>query len=886
MKRREFLRGAAIAGGSTALRIGSATAQAPVSANRDSTGKFVERFSAEGRARSGMALGGIGAGYFEIRKDGRFYAWNIANNFPKETGPKFLLPDDEREDRMEANLFFEVRYQVQGESPRIKLLQLSYGLYEGAEMGIAYSLPWMKAIREIEYSARFPLATLVFRDPEMPFSLKLEAWSSFIPHDVKNSALPLIFFDFEAESTCAKPVNVTLLMTARNFTGYADEERFYTTVIDRDSKGLTISMSSGGMDRKASSWGEIALGVSSPNSSFYAGWGHRHPYYEQVLRRSTLPNLDDTNGRESIGNFVPDWLPDTTGRNRVDPQTGVRKMHDDDLFSTIACTFKLQASGENAKSAFQYAWNFPNLYNEVIDGVGGDRIEGHFYSNFFSSAAAVIAYGSKYHRSLKQSTMEFLNNFFASDGEVALLEQANSQLNTFFTSGRLTRDGSFGVLEGLSKSYSWGPIATIDVMLYGTAPIIALFPELQKATMRCHALVQLPSGEIEHGLRKDFLRGEDSTTGVSHRIDLPGQFAIMVMRDFFWTNDMSYLRELFPAAQRAVEYVLRDRSAGNGAMPVTQGIETSYDNFSMTGFASYLLSQWICALESVAAGAAALDDTPTSARYLALAGKTRETMETKLWNGSYYKLYAADQKEPATSNGDGCLTDQLVGQWAARCSGLSPILQEERIGLALKSILTRSYHAGFGLQNCSFRTGEQLSDVDRDIWNDQANTCWSGVELAFASLLMFEGLYEEGVMVARTVDTRYRENGLYWNHQEYGGHYFRPMSAWSLVNAMLGFSINCDRMTFDPKVPQLDLQLFFATPTGTAFYRRSGKTVQLRCLTGQLAFREVWLGGVGPKIATIEGRQIETNTSRQGGLQSFSFATQQKISSGQTVTFS
>ena len=36
--------------------------------------------------RSGMALGGIGAGTMELRKNGVFYNWNIANSAPLFTG--------------------------------------------------------------------------------------------------------------------------------------------------------------------------------------------------------------------------------------------------------------------------------------------------------------------------------------------------------------------------------------------------------------------------------------------------------------------------------------------------------------------------------------------------------------------------------------------------------------------------------------------------------------------------------------------------------------------------------------------------------------------------------------------------------------------------------
>jgi non-lysosomal glucosylceramidase len=888
VKRRDFLKRAAALGSTVTLPSLALSAPAGQQADsrRDGKGAYVEGFSDKARVRSGMAMGGIGAGYFELRKNGRFYDWNIFNNFPKETGPPFTLPDGQLEDRMAGLLFFEIRYQVEGEQPRIKLLQLNDSLYEGAEMGIAFTFPWIQAIESIEYSARFPLATLVFQDAEMPFDLRLEAWSSFIPHDVKNSSLPVVFFDFTVVAKSSRKVEITLLMTARNCAGYDTPARFYTTEIDQSVDGLTVSMGSGGMDEKASSWGQIAVASLSPASSYYAGWGVRHPYYEQVLRHASLPNIDDTNGRRSVGEPPPVWLPLTNGRNALDQSTQKLIVHDPDVFSTVAHTCSLAGAGSKAAHTFLYAWNFPNLYNEREFRVQGSRIEGHFYSNFFSSAKEAIHHGAQQRTELKRRTLEFLDNFFDSDADVDVLEQVNSQLNTFFTSGRLVNSGDFGVLEGLSATWSWGPIATIDVMFYGSAPIIALFPELQKATMRAHARAQSPKGEINHGLLKDFMRGEDSTAGIYHRVDLPGQFAIMALRDFFWTHDDAYLREMMPAVERAIDYVLRERSGSDGAMPITKNIETSYDNFPMFGYASYLLSQWMCAMASVRDACLHLGNKNAADRYDRLLTKTRESMEERLWNRSYYRLFSDPGDSGSHGNaGDGCLTDQCAGLWAAHSSGLGNLLPPEHTQGALRTILKRNYDPSLGLKNCSFRADGGLSEVDRDIWVDQAQTPWTGVELAFAAMLMYEGMYDDGIAVAKNVNARYRKNGLYWNHQEFGGHYFRPMSAWSIVNALLGFSMHCGRLTFDPKVPGNNLKLFFVTPTGTAHYQRIGGKTSILGLTGKIVFTELWMGNFKASGVAIDGKAMRVARTESDRWNRFLFSEEQTLQARQTLEF-
>lgn len=854
MKRRNFLKGMASGsvaslGGSGLLLGERSRAQAPV--NRSNQQQVdgdriaqpaAERYTASQRVRSGLALGGIGAGTFEIRKNGCFYNWNIFNNFPKETGPEFKLAEGEIEDPEEANLFFLVRYQVEDEAPRIKLLQLPDRKNEGAEMGIAFTFPWMQAIESIAYTARYPFSTFVFTDPEMPLRITMEAWTPFIPHDLKNSSLPLAYFDFKIEATGRKRCDVMLLMSAQNNVGYDTPDRFYTTGVEQQG-GTIVSMSAGGMDQGASTWGQIAIGSPHPDSTYYAGWAHRHPYLEYVLRHATLPNLDDTLGTDSIKGPVPDWMPRTKGRNRIDEKTGKPEVHDGRLLSSIAHSFEL-APGESASHSFIYAWNFPNLYAEKAFRQMGTEIEGHFYSNFFADAAAVVRYAATEHEALYSRSRQFLHDFFDSSAETFLLEQVNSQLNTFATNGRLVKSGEFGVLEGLSSTWSWGPIGTIDVMLYGTVPIIALFPDLQKSTMRAHERAQSREGEIAHGLQKGFRAPEDGTAGVSHRVDLPGQYILLVVRDFIWTDDLDYLRQMYPSIQKAVEYIEQYRSFPGMAIPLIKGIECSYDNFPMYGYSSYILSQWICATACATEAARALGDKEGEARYARIADESRAAMDAKLWNGKYYSLYNDTGREGGHGDrSEGCLTDQLIGQWCAHQVGLGYLLDREKVTSAVRSVLAQSYMTDFGLRNCSWPGNRFFADVDRDIWGDQGNTFWSGVELAFASLLLYEGMYAEALSVIRTVDDRYRRNGLYFDHQEFGGHYFRPMAAWGIVNGLLGLAVNRQQISFCPQIPGTSYRLFFAVSTGTAHFIRTPGTITLSCASGVISFERLSMAG-------------------------------------------
>jgi hypothetical protein len=62
---------------------------------------------------------------------------------------------------------------------------------------------------------------------------------------------------------------------------------------------------------------------------------------------------------------------------------------------------------------------------------------------------------------------------------------------------------------------------------------------------------------------------------------------------------------------------------------------------------------------------------------------------------------------------------------------------------------------------------------------------------------------------------------MYWNHQEFGGHYFRPLSSWSIVNALLGLRIRDGVYRFAPALPQGNQRLFFSFEGGYGHYERN-----------------------------------------------------------------
>ncbi|MCI0514573.1 hypothetical protein L0128_15270 [candidate division KSB1 bacterium] len=846
-----------------------------------------EIYRAADRPRSGIAHGGIGAGAIELRKDGQFYNWSIFNNYPRGTGPIFKLATLPRSFDESSLLFFIVRYQVEGEAARIKLLQLNHESNEAALVGVAYYYPWMTAIEQIAYEAKFPYTTIKFTDAEMPFEIEMRVHSPFIPHDVKNSALPGIYFDFSVTSRSTKKISVFLIGTVRNLVGYDQREKYFTSKLVEGEGYKYFDLSVAGMDKEHPTFGQMGLASLSDESTYYLGWEHKHPYYELLVAWDRFPNIDDTEGR-----------------NKIDTATGKKQgryqyeSFDQRHFSSIGITKDL-SPGESFRHQFLLTWYFPNAYgaynapNETERSAWNSEKDywvnlkitkkiGNYYNNFFSSAADVADYMIRNKSELIGKTRRFFDDYYSSDLEPFLLEQISSNLNSFRTSASFNKAGQFGMREGMSADKSWGPNITSDVCYYGSSTIISLFPEFQLSGMRAHKGVQQADGDIAHGLAYDLDYTQNGTWGVTHRVDLVGNYMQMVIRDFLWTNDREFLREMWPSLKSAFDFAIKRWDLNGDQMPDMNGIMSSYDNFPMYGLASYIHSQWLNSARGMFELAKILNDREMNSKAEAIYQKAAELMEQHLWNGQYYVL--ANDITGAKGVDAGCLTDQIIGQWMAHQSGFGHLLNPAHVKSALKQVLAMSYRPDFGLRNCTWPKYPDLFPIhESELWVDQANTCWTGVELAFASFLMYEDLYDEALQVAKTVDDRYRKNGLYFDHQEFGGHYFRPMAAWGILNGALGLAIRNNNYIFSPCIPKDHYKVLFAFNQGTAFLSKNTHSVEIEVRSGTMELKSIALpGDFINKESTVylDGKKMPSSLTRENSNIVYQFRTSLKLKYG------
>lgn len=823
--------------------------------------------------RSGMALGGIGTGGFEIRQDGGFANWSIFNNGPLFAGAPY--PHHPKH-----TLFFKLWVRVANENPRLVLLQIedSHDIATMERHEAQYIFPWLSGVDTIRTTASFPFADLDFGQDGLPLKVSLRAWSPFIPGNVKDSALPVAFFDFDIRSTDDRPVEVQVLAVARNAVAYDQPQRLYRNTRVRDGAFSAIVCDASSTQPEAATTGTLCLASLAENSTAYMGWEHPHPYYERCLREYPLPEYDDTEGRNS--------LDKSTGEKRADPR----------CFVTLGAHARLEKRDDSFRHTFSLAWHFPNNYaksqDDILAGYLEDAtfpghgntdgavgvpkapaarsrpLEGHYYSEFFDSAEAVARYALRERSRLLAETTAFHRTFFDSSLPSFVLDQVNSQLNTLRTSTWLTRTRMFGVLEGLAPTLSFAGIATTDVAMYGQIAASLLFPELDRMTIDIWTKFQNTNGSVIHSVS---CNSETISPGEAdgHRLDMPGQYVFMALRGALWSGDAGYLKKIWPHAKRALDYVLRERDRNADHLPDMEGIMCSYDNFPMFGVAPYVVTQWLAAVSLALVVARRLDDATFVSEYTDFYEKGRATLERTTWNGRYFNLSSNPQPQDPAGH-FGCLTDQIIGDGFVRQLGLPPIIAPAKALTALHTILEMNYKTDQGLRNCQWPGDTFLHAVASDCWVDQANTCWTGVELNFAAQLYYAGLTENAEQVIRNVDERHRRWGMVWDHQEFGGHYFRPLSALAIPNAVLGLSYDGETLRIAPARPLPLGRWCVLLPGGYGTYFKTSDGARLELKSGTLTPKTIELPATGR--VTLTGFAAAYSQVEHGGRTVFTRA--------------
>ncbi len=333
------------------------------------------------------------------------------------------------------------------------------------------------------------------------------------------------------------------------------------------------------------------------------------------------------------------------------------------------------AAGEERAFTFFLSWSFPNRvrhWNEdaVLPAAGGGPVVRNWYARRFPDAWTAGRYLHDNLARLEGQSRDFTDALYGGTLPDVVVDAAASNITVLrsTTCFRL-ESGEFLGYEGCFDESGCCEGSCTHVWNYAQT-LAFLFPELERSMRR-----------TEFGIETD---ETGNMAFRSHQVlGLPrwkmhpavdGQLGTIVrlFRDWKLSGDSEFLRSLWPAAVRALEFAFTKwDSDGDGLLDSEQ--HNTYD-IEFHGPNSLANSMFCAALAAGSTMARAMGDTARAERWETARATCARLMDERLWNGTYYEQNIENLDEHKYQYGTGCLSDQLLGQFLAHVAGLGHVL--------------------------------------------------------------------------------------------------------------------------------------------------------------------------------------------------------------------
>jgi len=804
-------------------------------------------YTGENLRHFALPLGGLGTGSLALAGNGALRQWQL-HNIGNHEGH---VPDS----------FFALRLsRVEPPVDEIRLLQGPLRESTGTPLitddvvppGEARLHELLGPVGEPAVTATYPGAHVDY-DTDLPVEISLDVFNPLVPSDAEASSQPVAAFTFTLHNPGDIAVHGKLAAALQNSVGWDG-----VTPID----GVAYSLYGGNTNRvrRHDDWTSLVL----ENAALPAD----HPGAGQLVLAT------DGSGALACAQWsTPDQFVAFLN-GPAQPATGA-SAPGTTWNGGLAVPFHL-APGETTHVRFLISWHFPNRYVDFNQfgprhDYGHSRFWlGNAYTRRTPDAVAVAESFISRWPKLQALTTAWVDAFESS----TLPGEAGSRLAALAADVRSptvfqTADGTVLGFEGVlgASTVMWGgryggscPLNCTHVWNYEQT-LSRLFPSLER-NMRDteYDVMQAPEGYIPHRVIAPTYHRQlwDVVIGGPEEPALDGMLGnvLKTYREVRHGAGLDWLRERWPNVERLLTHIRTKWDAdGTG---VLRGIQPSTHDIDLCGVNSFMGTLWLAALRSAEEMALLLGEDAKEYRILFEAGS--KAYDELLYTGEYYRQILSPEEKPDFQWGDGCLADQLIGQWWAHQLDLGYLLPKEHVKTALRNVLRHNLRTGFddfehpyrvfadgddtGLLMCTWPHGGRP-----DIPTRYCDEVWTGSEYQVAAHCLYEGLVDEGLSILQGMWNRYdgsRRNPF--NPIECGDHYIRNAAGWSVLEAMTGYRYNAltATLTFAP----LDLarsdgdwQLPFVTPTGWGVATKSATTLTLTCHTGTIDATTIQLDG-------------------------------------------
>jgi uncharacterized protein (DUF608 family) len=830
---------------------------------------YPRRFQGRQLALIAFPLGGVGAGSVSLGGRGQLRDWEIFNR-----------PDKGRI----LNYTFPAIWARAGSGKPVARvlearLQPPYHAGFGLDPG---HVPGLTRLAEAEFTGEFPLARVDFHDSSLPVHVSLEAFSPFIPLDADDSGLPAAILRYRVRNPGPAPAEVAIAYSIENPVG-ADPRAHSAapgqTNEFRAQAGLDgLLLANSKTARNAPMFGSVALGVLNAGAGRVT---HLRGWPRAKWWASPLLFWDDFSADGELG-------PEPEQRNSVGSLSLKRAI----------------APGAEAEFTFLLAWHFPNrtpAWCGWSAPQGDENVNiGNYYAQRFTDAWKVAEYTAAHLATLESRTRAFAATLRASTLPAAVKDAATANLSTLVTNTCFrTADGKFRGFEGIGDERGCCHGNCTHVWNYEVATQ-HLFPTLARSMREAaFALADRLDGVLP--IRLSLPEGKQ-TGGTTAADGTMGQI-IKAWLDWRLSGDDAWLRRLWPSVRHAMEFAWVEGGWDGDRDGVAEGVQHNTYDVEFYGPNPMCGVYYLGGLRACQEMARVVGDAAFADRCGDLFTRGSRWIDANLFNGQHYIQHiqgipveriakalrstggAENSEHPDFQLGEGCLTDQLIGQYLADLAGLGPLLDPAHIRMTLASIY-RYNHRSMLTAHDSVERIYALNDEAAMLICDYAagkrpripfpyaSEAWTGIEYLIGTQLATAGLVKEGVQCFADARRRYDgERRNPWDEFECGHHYARAMSAWSGLLALSGFLYHGgeQNVSVHPRHQPEHCASFWSTATAWGGFTHSieaGRTrLALTVREGSLACRSVELSSAGATSSATLGSRALPHTVRRDGPQ-------------------
>ena len=766
---------------------------------------------------SGVPLGGIGVGCFDLAPNGQFTRMGINNTF------------DILNDETGKGSFFALWEKSSNDRPAtVRRLVCDNQTILG-----------MKGMEHTVYRGLFPDATMTFRGPYFDSRVSLHAWSGLVPQNVKDSSLPVVWFEVTLANTSLRATEVSVAFSWSDIIG-----RGIKDVDKLNNVPENIHSVYGG------NWSVMPKAETKAESFGAGDWKGLRQFTDSPIRPKKLtfqnyntdmviiaeqqndvqitflPAYEILNGQGVWDSFRQDGVFAATAT-----KTNLSRKDGPAMASAIAVKASLKG-GEKRTLRFMVAWFMPEMkpnrkgHPHSYFGVGDYS---RYYHNYFKNIQSLADYAVAAGPRILQQTQEWQTPILESNLPDWLKFKLINCGYTLYSNTMLNKGGDFTVMEG-----GMGGLAgTMDQRLSAHPVYQKFFTQLDRSEMQLFADFQGTKGNIMHFIGHYYVGMASAKGGASpthgSMTDNTCSWIIQLVKDYQQTGDLDYLKRNAEHLRKALAYLKTELVGQTGIL----GGYNTYDDRPHPPVFNYLGSVYLPTLQAGQIAARALGDAVMEADCKKQFLASQAGLIKYLWNGRFFS-YGCDV-DGSNRRDNEIFTGQLAGQFLSRYCGWDDTISLDMNQAAIISMFKTSISFAPDYYAPKVFDLQMMSSLDM-----LGSQCWPFYLESYTAMEAIQaGYVADGLDIMRHIQLVHLRKGWTWSQNLWNPGELTYMTApvtWFITDVLSGAALDIPSgtLTLGPTVlpgeDHLNVPLYFPRFWAQLEYQPKSSKASLRIL--------------------------------------------------------